>query len=170
MSRASRYLTLTNSYGFLPSEAMQLSHVSKAGTRAPYFQRMINSRRSLYLNAKRYGWTQTEYRDAIKRQYSERGAFKQDVLGRIRADVWQLLRWYEDKTPDQERYESPWRKRTTKRSGQRKTQKSLSRRQMYTDWIRHLTLQINDPNTSEKQRDRLKSQRNNFQQYLDKLQ
>ena len=66
MSRYTRYKTLTDTYGFLPSEAKQLSHVSKRGFQAPYMKRLLRSRRALFMNAQRYNWSERRYRDEIK--------------------------------------------------------------------------------------------------------
>lgn len=169
MSRLTRYNALIQTYGFLPGEARTLSHTSRAGFHASYFQRMLNARRALWLNAHRYNWTNEQYRDTIKRQYAERGCFKQDILGRIRADVWQLLRWYEERTEVPEEYESPWRKKVQRRSGQRREYKRITRKIMLGDWIAQLDRQLANPTLSEMRRTKLQQQRQNLQRQQEQM-
>lgn len=169
MSRATRYNALIHTYGFLPGEANQLSRTSLSGMHAPYFQRMINARRALFLNARRYGWNDEQYRDAIKRQYTDRGCLKQDTLGRIRADVWQMLRWYEERTAKEAEYESPWRKRVQRRSSRKSTYKRITRSAMLDNWIAQLNRQISNPNISQSRKDKLIAQRDNLQRQKENL-
>ena len=169
MSRATRYAALVQVYGFMPGEAKTLSHTSRAGMRAPYFQRMVASRRGLFMHAKRYGWSDEQYRDAIKRQYAERGCFKQDILGRIRADIWQLLRWYQERTPVPEAYESPWRKKVQRRGTQKREYKRVTRKKLIEDWIAQLNRNLQNPNLSDGRRQKLVQQRDNLQKQMGQM-
>lgn len=170
MSRATRYNALISTYGFLPSEAKQLSHVSKSGLKAPYTGRLLRSRRALFMNAKRYNWSDKQYRNAIKEQYLSRGCIKQDILGRVRADVWQMVRWYEDRTPEADEYESPWRKKQQRRSIKKREAKVTSRRRWLTDLIAQLNTTIARTDITEARRARVTELRTRYQRQLEALQ
>lgn len=115
--------------GFIPSEARELSHTSKAGIYAPYFQRMIRSRRALWLNAQRLRWSDYRYRQKVREDYEDKG-----ILGRDeRWDknlVWALLRWWQEQYPPADEYESPWQKRLARKRGVKKRRKKVTRADM----------------------------------------
>ena len=169
MSRQTRFEALRHTYGFLPGEARHLSKTSRAGMQAPYVQRMILARRALWLNAQRYNWTERQYRDVIKRQYVDRGCVKEDIWGRLYANVWQLLRWYEDRTPIPEEYESPWRKKGQRRSAQKRAMKTITRKTHLQNWIQELEQKLANSDLTDKQRRALTTQRNNLQRKLESL-
>lgn len=121
--------------GFLPSEAREFSHISRAGMGASYVKALLNSRRALQLNAIRWGWSKNRYADAVRQLYVDRGLLKPDKIGRKRDNIWALLRQYEDRTPDKEKYDSPWRKRMQTKSEVKRTKKIVSRKQQYKDTI-----------------------------------
>lgn len=128
-----RYLTYQ---GFLPTEAREYSRTSREGMKAPYFRFMIRSRRRLFDNAKRYGWTLDQYRNYIKQRYRDVGAVKRDVLGRQQIDVWAMLRHYEEMALRRgEEFESPWRKKTKRKSARKKDYKRVTRKQHAQDSI-----------------------------------
>ena len=164
MSRETRYNSLRRA-GFLDSEAKALSHISRNGMQAPYVQRMVQSRRGLLWNARRYNWSDTRYRNAIRQLYIDKGALKKDKLGRVKIDAWQLLRWYQDRTPQPEAYESPWVTRARKRSGTRRTIKTTSRRQMLRSWLDGLTRSIESTNNPARKA-KLQSQYENVRRQL----
>lgn len=125
--------------GFFKGEAIELSRTSRGGMRAPYFQRMIRSRRRLYDNSKRYKWTEQEYRDYVKKLYTDRGFVKTDVLGRRRVDVWAMLREFEERARRiGEEYESPWRKRTKRKTEKKREVKRVTRKDMLRSMIRQI--------------------------------
>lgn len=169
MSRQTRYNALIKSYGFLPAEARTLAHTSRRGLNAPYMKRFLNSRRALKLNADRYGWTDEQYRDAIKKQYGERGALKQDILGRIKIDVWKMVRFYEERAPIGEKYESPWRKKIQTRGKTKREMKSATRRQLITDWIAQLNRTLKRDDLTDFRRTQMTGQRDRLQKQLDGL-
>ncbi len=155
--------------GFLPSEARQLSRTSHQGLLSPYFQYWIRSRRRLYDNSKMYDWTSQEYRDYIKQQYIDIGALKSDNLGRIRIDVWAMLRYFEEKSYRRgEEYESPWKKRAKRKSVKRQESKRVTRKDMIISMIANIDRSIARTKNPEKRAD-LMARRNYFQLLLDKL-
>jgi hypothetical protein len=159
--------------GFLPSEAQQLSHASTKGIHAPYFIRMVNSRRALLLNAKRYGWTNEEYRNTIRKQYVDKGAIKHDTKGRTLIDVWRMLRYYEDKTPIPagEAYDSPWRKRIQKQMINKRATKKVTRKQMLEQWVKESDKFIKraEERGNIKRATQLKEQKAAFERQLKRL-
>lgn len=152
--------------GFFPAEARELSRTSRQGLLAPYFQLWIKSRRRLFANAKRYKWADREYRDYVKKQYTDRGFLKQDSIGRIRIDVWAMLRDYEEKARRRgEEYESPWKKRTRRQSTARREMKRVTRKDMLKSWIIQLDKSI-DRTESDARRQQLINQKDTLEQQL----
>lgn len=164
-SRQKRYEFLI-ARGFFPLEARQLSRVSRGGMKAPYFKRMSNSRKRLYDNAVRYGWSETKYRDYIRQMYIDNGLYNRDILGRIRIDVWQLLRYYEEQTYARgEEYESPWRIKRRKKQEKRRSRARVTKRQMLNSWISDLDRSISRTNSQSK-KDQFEKQKVNLQRQL----
>ena len=152
MSYATRTNYLTRA-GFLPSEARQLARTSRRGMQAPYFRAMINSRKGLLWNAKMKGWTNEQYRNAIKQQYIDRNCIKFDAIGRRVVDVWAILRKFEARTPIPDEYTSPWRKTAETKGNKRRALKRTTRQQHYRDWITQLKQRLewaNSPATKER--------------------
>ena len=155
--------------GFLPAEARELSRTSRGGLRSPYFQRWIRSRRGLYQAAIRLGWTEKQYRDRIRKQYEDGGFVKRDSLGRYRADVWAMLRYQEELSRRKgEEYESPWRKKTQRKSGQRREVKRVTKRKALESWIKQLNRNIERTN-SESRKAQLRAQRERLADQLRRL-
>lgn len=155
--------------GFFPSEAREFSRTSRTGLRAPYFKRMIASRRRLFENAKRYKWTQKRYRDYIRKQYEDKGFVKRDSLGRYRPDFWAMVREWEERSRRRgEEYESPWEKKTQRRSGQKREVKRVTKKKALESWIKQLDRNI-ARSRSEQRIKKLQEQRQNLQQQLDAL-
>lgn len=166
--RENRYNYLIQA-GFLKAEARELSHTSKAGMKAPYFRAFINSRRSLKLNAIRYGWAVDKYRQAVKQLYVDKGAIKRDAWGRVYADPFKLLRWYEDRSPiPKDEYTSPWRKKIEIKSGTKRKINTVTRRAMLVQWIKEVNENI-AKTTSEFRRKQLTEQRDRMQKRLDSM-
>ncbi len=155
--------------GFLPGESRELSHISRAGMHSAYVQRMVQARRGLWLNAQKYKWSDAEYRNRVKDQYANINAFKKDMMGRKIPDVWQILRYYEDRYPPPEgEYDSPWRKRTQKKQTMRRSERRVTRKGLYQQWIAGLDKTI--ANTSDPTRKaRLEKQRQTYIDNMNKL-
>ena len=146
--------------GFFKSEAIQLSRTSKSGMKAPYFMSMVRSRRRTWENAKRNNWTEKKYRDYIKKQYLDKGFVKSDKLGRKRVDVWALLRDFEERAFRRgEEYESPWIKKTKRKSTTKKTVKRTTRRDMLKSWIANLNKTISRTTSEKKKKQLMKSKK-----------
>lgn len=115
--------------GFLPAERNELSHTSKAGMYAPYFQRMVRSRRALWLNAQRLHWSDYHYRQRVREDYEDKG-----ILGKgerwNKNMVWALLRWWQEQYPPEDEYTSPWQKRKAVRRSVKKKRKKVTRADM----------------------------------------
>jgi len=156
--------------GFLHAEALELSRTSRGGMNAPYFQQMIRSRRAVLQNAKRNNWTQDEYYNHIRKQYSKSGFVKPDKLGRYRPDVWSLLRRYQEARYGKgDEYQSPWKKRTVSpRTGRtaKKPTKKFDKSSMYRSWIKQLTDKI-DRLPDNNRRRQLEKQRDNLRRLLE---
>lgn len=166
--RERRYNFLVKN-GFLPVEARDLSRTSRAGMRAPYFQAMIRSRRSLFNNALRYGWTERQYRDYIRELYTSRGFVRPDKLGRYRPDVWSMLREYEERAHRRgEEYESPWKKRARRKSTRKQEAKRTTRKEALQSWIKQLDKSI-ERTASESRKAQLRNQRDNLKRMLDSM-
>lgn len=142
MSRKSTYNKLIKSYGFFPAEARELAHTSKEGFGSMYMQRLLGSQRAIFLNAKRYGWSERKYREYIKELYIRNGWVKQDRLGHIRIDIWKRIRDLSESTPIENEYESPWAKRAGKKAGKKREGTRATRKALIEDWIRQLTDKI----------------------------
>jgi len=154
--------------GFLPGEARELSRTSKTGMKATYFQQWIRSRRRIFDNAKRYKWTDKDYRQYIKDQYIKSGFTKPDALDRKRVDVWAMLRRYHETVTDRgDEYESPWKKKTTKR-GVRKPTKKFNRTAAMKGWIKQLTANIDKLPEHSAKRKQFELQRERLQELVDK--
>lgn len=168
-SRAGRAVYLTRA-GFLPAEVRKFAiNTSREGMKAPYFQAMVRSRRALFRNAQRYDWSITRYKEEIKRLYIIRDAIRTDALGRRIADPWKMLRFFQEKFPAPDEYESPWRKRTQKRRKAKRQQKRTTRRAMLAQWIGDLERTISRTK-SEKRRQQLESQKRGLEAQLSRLQ
>lgn len=155
--------------GFLPGEARELSRTSRDGLRAPYFQYWIRSRRRLYDNAIRYGWTDRQYRDYIKKQYEEVGGIKYDALGRPRADVWLMLRHLEEKAFRRgEEYESPWKKRGQRREKRKRDTQRVTRRQFLQSAINRVQRSLSRTKNPDK-REFFEGQIREYQKQLNRL-
>lgn len=155
--------------GFFKSEAIELSRASRTGIRAPYFQAMIRSRRRLWDNAKRYKWTDREYRDYVKKLYIDKGFVKPDVLGRKRVDVWAMLRDYEERARRRgEEYESPWKRRAKRKSAKKQQVKRVTRRDMLVSMIKSIDRSIARTQNPQKLAD-LRARRNYLQLQLDRM-
>ncbi len=141
-ARQRRYdYLITN--GFMPSEAQELSRTTRNGMSAPYFRRMVRSRRRTVDNLKRSGYSPLKIKEYLKRQYINNNMTKQDSLGRVKADVWKLLRDQEDKSRRQgEEYESAWMKKVKKKTGNRKEKRRTTRRDMLVSLISKTEKQI----------------------------
>lgn len=159
MSRQTRFEYFRRA-GFFPTEARELSHISRTGMSAPYVVRLVASRRTLLQNARRYGWSATRYHDEVRAIYESANAFKYDALGRGYVDVWKLLREYEDRIPERERYESPWRKRLHVRSSTKKQQKYTTRKRYLQNWIDQLERTIERTPPGQKQEGHKRQLRN----------
>lgn len=167
MSRQTRFEYFRKA-GFFINEARELSHISRTGMKAPYVVRMVASRRTLRQNADRYGWSDTRYRNEVKAIYIQAGAIKYDVLGRSRINVWQMLRDYEDRVPEREAYESPWRKRLHVRSIGKKDYKYTTRKKMYQDWISQLERNLANA-TTDARKTQLRKQITNLREAMQRL-
>lgn len=155
--------------GFLRGEARELSHTSRAGLHAPYFQGMINARRSLKLNAIRWGWSEERYRQTIKQLYQDRGAIRYDAWGRAYGDYWKMLRWYEDRSPiPKDEYTSPWRKKIERKSTAKRQIKRTTRRSMLVQWIKELDDKIAKAQ-NEFRKKKLTEQRDRLQRQLEQM-
>lgn len=129
--------------GFFHREALELSRVSRRGMSAPYFTRMIRSRRRTIDNLKSSGKSDKDIREYIRQQYINNGWLKQDKAGRVMVDPWKLLRSQEDKARRRgEEYESPWRKRVYKKSAKKKETKRITRKDMLKSMIEKLERRI----------------------------
>lgn len=154
--------------GFLPSEARELAHTSRAGINASYFQAMVRSRRGLLMNAIRYDWTPTRYRREIYQRYVDKGFMKQGEPWN-KNNVWKMLRLYQDQVPPSEpEYESPWTKKAKRGRVRKKKQKRVTRGQALKQWIADLTNKI-DRTTSSSRRAQLIQQRERLQAQLASL-
>lgn len=155
--------------GWYPQEAIELSRVSREGMKANYFQTMLRSRRRTVENLKGYGYTDTEIREYIKKQYIDKGFIKYDRVGRRRIDVWALVRDYEDKAHRRgEEYDSPWKKRGRTKAQAKRERKRTTRREAIQSWINQLDKTI-DRTTNEERRDKLIQQRDNLKDMLNKM-
>lgn len=155
--------------GFYPAEATELSRTSRKGMSAPYFRRLIRSRRRTVENLTNAGYTDRQIRNFIKDVYVKNGWLKRDSLGRVRIDVWQFLRDQEDKAHRRgEEYESPWKKRTKKRSSTKKEKKRVTRKDMLQSLIKKLENRI-AKTANENRRLQLEEQRFGYEQQLRKL-
>jgi len=155
--------------GFFPAEAMELSRSSRRGLSAPYFQRFIKSRRRLLDNAKRYGWTDQQLRDYVRKLYTDKGYIKPDKLGRYRPDVWAMLREHEEAAYRRgEEFESPWLKRIRRKSTKKRAIKRTTRRENIVGWIRELDRTI-ERTKQEYKRQKLLEQKANLQDQLDRM-
>jgi len=106
--RQQRY-TMLRSKGFLPFEAQTLSKIPVKST--PYIRELIVDRNKMYLNAKDKKTTTGTWEKQIKELYSTSG-FRTNKRGKIVADVWKMVRYFEDRYKDKyPEYTSPWKKR-----------------------------------------------------------
>ncbi len=167
--RKRRYEYFRNA-GFLPKEAQEFAHITKAGLRSAYVRKMVAARRGLLWNAKRYGWSATRYREEITQMYKDRGAYgHMDKVGRIYPDPWKYLRWYEETYPPVEpEYQSPWRKKIVRHQTKREEKKRITRKQMVKQWLADLDLRI-ARTQSENYRKQLETQREEYKALLSKL-
>lgn len=155
--------------GFFPIEARELSRVTAHGMRAPYFRHMMADRKELHDRAKSEGWTSTQYRDAVRKIYTDRGFIKTDKLGRQQVDVWARLREYEEAAHRRgEEYDSPWKKRLRTKGEGKKEVKRVTRRDMAISWIKQLDAKI-ATTKGEYRRNELIKQRDNLQKQLDAM-
>lgn len=166
--RQRKYEYLINA-GFMPAEARELSRTSRTGMRSPYFSRMVQSRRRTVDNLIRLGRSSREIQDYIKRQYVERKFIKRDSMGRLRIDVWQLLRYHEDAAFRRgEEYESPWRKRTRRKATKKRTTKRISKKDMLRSMIKRIDRQIASTGNDTK-RERLEETKYGYERELKRL-
>lgn len=157
------------SAGFFPPEATEFSRTSRSGMRAPYFRRMVKSRRRTLDNSIRYEWTRAQYEAHIKKMYVENGFLKQDKLGRIRIDPWQLLRYHEEVAYRRgEEFESPWRVRIRRKGVKKREVKRTTRKDALLSWIKQLDANI-ERTENERRKQKLIEQRKNLQAELDKM-
>ena len=157
--------------GFLPEEAYFLSELTRAGAQAPYIQAMSRHRSSLNANRVRYGWSKAEYRRRVVADYKKLGVtpFKGGSYAQyLKKHFYDLFTIYKDKTPATE-YISPRKKRRVRPAGETKAQ--ATRRKMLIDKIAQLNIKINRAimNNNQVERKRLETQRNNYQNQLDRL-
>ena len=97
--------------GLLPGEAQALSELKKL---PPYFTQFLASRRGLFAQAKRLGWSDTKYRAHIKEIYRKEGCLIPDAPRFNQIDPWAMLRKLEDRYKDYSpQYETP----TSKKQG-----------------------------------------------------
>jgi hypothetical protein len=97
-------------WGFLPFEAQELRIIKNP---PPYFKQLIMQRRSMRMNAKKYGWSEAEFSRRVKSVYEKERIAKR-ILGRkeTRYSPWDLLRKYEDRYKDRHpNYETPTAKK-----------------------------------------------------------
>jgi hypothetical protein len=154
--------------GFLPAEARELAETSKAGIHAPYFLRMVQSRRGLYLNAIRYKWSDEQYRNVIRADYKKKQAFDVDAIGRVRGNIWKMLRWHEENTTIPEKYESPWRKKIKTNRAHKRQVTYTTRKRMLEDWIAELNTNISKA-TSEGRKEQLRKQISNLEEQINRI-
>ena len=167
MSRKSTYNKLVNSYGFLPSIARELSRTSKVGFGATYMKSLLATQRAIFLNAKRYGWSQNKYREYIKEMYARNGWVKQDALGRIRLDIWKYVRDMSERLPIESEYDSPWAKREHGKRAKKIAGTRATRKAVIQGWISELTVKIQ--RTSDQRRlDEYLRQRHNLENLLNR--
>ena len=154
--------------GFLPIEAREFSKTSRSGMSAPYYLRMIRSRRRTYDNAIRYGWTEREYRNYIKQKYLNNNFLKQDKIGRWILDPWKLLRYEEERAHRLgEEYESPWRKRTTKKAVKKQKIRRIKRADLIMSNISRIKRSLARTKSPSK-RAALEAKLRDYQDMLDK--
>ena len=172
MSRKSRYNALIG-YGrlplFFPSEARELAHTTREGMGTRYFRRMVNSRRALLRNAEQYDWSLTRYKQEVDNLYSDRNAYRPDAIGRLRKDVWKMLRWYEESYRMPDEYESPWRKKIRVKSADKRIKKQTSRRQMMMDLVADIDKRLDNPQMGGWQRGQLEAQKQHLARLLREL-
>jgi len=125
---------------------------------------MVRSRRRLFENAKRYNWSESQYRDYVKKLYVDAGFLKTDTLGRMRVDVWAMLRDYEELSRRRgEEYESPWKRKLYRKSTAKKEVKRVTRKDMLRSWIKQIERSI-ERTTSERKRQQLMEQKANLEE------
>ncbi len=153
--------------GFFASEAVELSRTSRAGMKASYFRFFIRSRRRTLDNSKTNNWSEKRYRDFIRQKYIDIGALKPDSLGRMRVDVWAMLRAFEEKARMREdEYESPWRRKGRRKTAKKKQTKRITRKDMIKSFIKKINRQMDRTRDPEKQ-DELLGKRQEYQRRLD---
>jgi len=153
--------------GFFYPEAVELSRTSRAGMKATYFRFMIRSRRRTLDNSKKNNWGDKRYRDFIKQKYIDIGALKPDSLGRMRVDVWAMLRAFEEKARMREdEYESPWRRKGRRKTAKKKQTKRITRKDMIRSFIKKINRQMDRTRDPDKQ-DELLGKRQKYQRMLD---
>jgi hypothetical protein len=129
--------------GFFHREAVELSRTSRTGMSAPYFRRLVRSRRRTVDNLSDSGYTEEEIKSFVREQYIKNGWIKKDSKGRVLIDIWQFLRDQEDKSKTRgEEYESPWRNKTHRKKSVKKIAKRVTRRAMLESMVTKLKNRI----------------------------
>jgi len=152
--------------GCLPEEAIAYSVSSaEALKKAPYLRYLIRSRRALKTNAKRWGWSDAEYRQAIRNKYADAKAIKAD--GSL--DPWAYLRDLDERFRRWGfEYESPWQKRIRRKGEKKREVKRVTRQATLESWVAELDTTI-ARTTNEYRLEKLREQRENLQKQLDKI-
>lgn len=159
--------------GFLSYEAIKLSAISPAGSKAPYIQHMIRRRISLNANRVRYKWSNREYLHRIMEDYARAGLFKskrETYQHFFQRAFREYFLWYKDTTPTDPTWQTPKPKKTVRRrKGERKAQ--YTKRRMLRKRIDDLNEQIGRASLRGDQRLRreLETLRNSYQMDLDFL-
>ena len=108
-TRRQRRYDILRIAGFLPFEARELSRVP---FKVPYMDVLIKERYKRFQEVTRAKWSWAGYERLIRAEYRDKNWQRQARAGRVRDDVWAMLRAFEHayraKHPD---YESPWQKR-----------------------------------------------------------
>ncbi len=130
--RQVRVQRLVNQYGFLPSEALRLSHITNQGLKAPYIKRMIIERQKLYKKASDEGLNRRQYVKLIKSRYLKlkiaekdpaTNRYKRNKDGTVKISVYKLLRRYQR---EYEKINLPFDTPTRKRLAKPKAVKKLT--------------------------------------------
>lgn len=159
--------------GFLAYEAIKLSAISPAGSKAPYIQRMIRKRVSLNANRVRYKWSNREYLHRVMEDYARAGLYKgkrESYAKFFERTFREYFLWYKDTTPTDPTWQTPKPKRFIRRhKDERKSQ--YTKRQMLRKRIDTLNDQISKASLQGNQRLRreLEITRNSYQMDLDFL-
>ena len=108
-TRRQRRYQILRLAGFLPFEARELSRVP---FKVPYMDALVKQRHKRYESALGRKLSRAEYERQIKTIYFDSKWRKRTRTGKIKYDVWAMLRDFENKyRAKNPQYESPWEKR-----------------------------------------------------------